>query len=131
MAKLMSIDNGGTLADICLVDGASDHRVKTETVLEQENRTFEGTGGVSARNRGHGFRPAFLDADTGEVYASCYASGQPAGFHLLDGLPDALIVSRHADGRVATVKQSIVSGFVLGGHFYTRDQAAAVVATRH
>jgi len=103
----------------------------TETELKQENSTFGGTGGVSAGNRGQGFRPAFLDADTGQIYASCYASGEAAPFHLLDGLPDPLVLSRHPDGRVATVKHSIVSGFVRGTRFYTRDQAARAVATRH
>lgn len=40
MAKLINIDNGGTLTDICLVDGASVHRVKTLTTPHDLSRCF-------------------------------------------------------------------------------------------
>ncbi|MCB1909879.1 MAG: hypothetical protein KDH15_21170 [Rhodocyclaceae bacterium] len=100
----------------------------TNSTLGLENRTFHGTGGVSAGNREEGFRPAFRDAQTGRVYASRFASGQPAPFHLLDGLPDELVIARHASGRVIAVKPSIASGFVRRGRFYTRDEAARAVA---
>jgi len=100
---------------------------KTEGDLGRENIVFGGTAGVSAENRQFGFRPAFLDADTGAVYASCFANGQPAPFHLLDGLPDEIVLMRHPSGRVAAVKESITSGFVCGGRFYTREQAALEV----
>lgn len=102
-------------------------KVKTPVDLGRENITFGGTGGVSRENRSFGFRPAFRDADTGAVYASCFANGQPAPFHLLDGLPDAIVVTRHPTGRVAAVKQSITSGFICDGRFYTREQAAEQV----
>jgi hypothetical protein len=95
--------------------------------LGRENLAFGGTGGVSAANRCFGFRPAFLDADTGVVYASCFANGQPAPFHLLDGLPDEIVLTRHPTGRVAAVKKSITSGFVCDGRFYTREEAAEQV----
>lgn len=96
----------------------------TTSELGRENRIYGGTGGVSQENRSFGFRPAFRDADTGVVYASCFANGQPAPFHLLDGLPDEIVLTRHATGRVAAVKESITSGFVCEGRFYTREQAA-------
>jgi hypothetical protein len=95
----------------------------TENVLRNENRSYSGRGGVSEENRHMGFQPAFLDADTGKVYASRYANGLPAPFHLLDGLPDELILMRHSTGRVAAVKHSVTSGFVRGGRFFTREQA--------
>ena len=95
----------------------------TENVLRRENRLFRGRGGVSEENRSLGFQPAFLDADTGRVYASRYANGLPAPFHLLDGLPDEVVLTRHSTGRVAAVKQSVSSGFVRDGRFFTREQA--------
>jgi hypothetical protein len=61
------------------------------------------------------------------VYASCFANGQPAPFHLLEGLPDEIVLTRHPTGRVAAVKKSITSGFVCDGRFYTREQAAEQV----
>jgi hypothetical protein len=95
--------------------------------LSAESDMHRGSGGCSEENAGLGFRPAFLDADTGSVYRSCFPDGTPAPFHLLDGLPDAVIVSRTVSGRVAEAKASLVSGFVRLGRFYTRDEAAAAV----
>jgi hypothetical protein len=107
------------------------NQAMTESVLRQENRVFHGTGGISQENHSVGFRPAFLDSDTGIVYPSCFTNGQPAPFHLLDGLPEELVMARHATGRVVAVKQSVISGFVLRERFYTREQAAQAVMPRH
>lgn len=103
------------------------NQAMTERNLGRENLAFCGSGGVSAENRSFGFRPAFLDVDTGAVYSSRFANGQPAPFHLLDGLPDEVVLTRHPTGRVAAVKKSITSGFVYDGRFYTREQAAEQV----
>lgn len=100
-------------------------------VLRSENRRYRATGGRSQENRSLGFRPAFMDSETGEVYASCFADGRPAPFHLLDGLPDELVTVREAGGRVRALKPSVVSGFVLEQRFFTRDEAAAWVQHRH
>lgn len=97
--------------------------------LALENACHAGGAGVSEGNRTLGFRPAFLDRETLVVYASRFADGRPAPFHVLDGLPDALVLSRRVNGRVASVKASVVSGFVRGGRFYSREQAARL-ATR-
>jgi hypothetical protein len=99
-------------------------QVMTQSVLEHETATYRGSGGISAENRSYGFRPAFLDADTGVVHLSCYADGQPAPFHLLDGLPDELVLARNPAGRVTAVKACVSAGFVRGGRFYTREEAA-------
>lgn len=92
--------------------------------LEDENRRFLGSGGRSQENRCLGFRPAFMDGETGIIYPSCFSDGRPAPFHLLDGLPDEIVLGRSPSGRVAAVKSSVISGFVLGQRFYTREQAA-------
>ena len=96
----------------------------TLETLQRENVEFLGTGGRSQENRSLGFRPAFMDRDTSAVYPACFADGRPAPFHLLDGLPSEVVLTRNANGRVAVVKPSIVSGFVLDGEFYTREAAA-------
>jgi hypothetical protein len=100
------------------------NRGATARSLELETRSYGGTGGVSAENRCYGFRPGFLDRHTGAVYLSRFANGCPAPFHILDGLPDEVIVARDEHGRVAKVKASIESGFIFAGRFYTRDEAA-------
>jgi hypothetical protein len=97
----------------------------TCTALTRENDEFRGRGGRSEENRSFGFRPAFFDTDTQTVYPSRFASGAPAPFHLLDGLPAEVVIRRDASGRVAGVKSSLVSGFLLEGVFYTRAEAAA------
>ncbi|WP_169129891.1 hypothetical protein [Aromatoleum evansii] len=98
------------------------------TALQGENRRFRNTGGRSEENRPLGFRPAFKDVASGAVYDSRFADGRPAPFHLLDGLPEDVILHRDPTGRVGRVKDSIVSGFVLNGQFYTREEAAQEVA---
>lgn len=100
-----------------------------EMALGEQNRIHGGSGGVSAVARGSGFCPAFIDGETGAVYRSCYANGEPAPFHLLDGLPAEVVKARHPSGRVAAVKGSVVAGFLQGGRFYTREQAALAVAS--
>ena len=100
----------------------------SEELLKQENELHEGTGGRSQENRELGFRPAFLDFQTQVIYPSRFADGRPAPIHVLDGLPDEVIVDRAASGRVVAAKASIISGFVRNGFFYTRSAAAKAAA---
>jgi hypothetical protein len=100
----------------------------TQQRLDQENIRYPGAGGVS-QNCSCGFWPAFLDTQTRAVYPSRFTDGRLAPFHILDGLPDELVLSRNPGGRGAIVKASVVSGFIRDGFFYSRDQAAAHAAT--
>lgn len=113
----------GTKANIDVEDAMPTDL--SQEVLKSENRKFFGTGARSEENRALGFRPGFMDVETGIVYLSCFSDGRPAPFHLLDGLPDEIVLNRNALGRVVAVKSSIVSGFVLERTFYTREEAAA------
>ena len=92
--------------------------------LQHENETHVGSAGVSRANRHLGFRPAFLDVATMQIHESRFADGRPAPFHLLDGLPDEVVLRRSPLGRVLAAKASLVSGFVRNGYFYTRAAAA-------
>jgi hypothetical protein len=107
---------------------ASKYAVLDAGGLVRENHRFRGTVGVSTANRGQGFLPAFRDRETGRVYLSRFPDGQPARVHTLEGLPDAVVTARAADGRVQCVKAGLQSGFVKSGVFYTREQAVAQVA---
>lgn len=95
----------------------------TSTSLAAEKARYCGTAGCSAGNRAQGFRPAFLDRDTGRIYLSAFADGRPAPVHVLDGLPQSLIAARDGDGRVCSVKGSVVCGFARDACFYTREEA--------
>lgn len=103
-------------------------RIFTEALLKRENVAHAGSGGCSRESRKLGFSPAFLDFATQTIYRSCFADGRAAPFHLLDGLPDAVVVSRSASGRVTAAKATLVSGFERNGFFYTRTAAARAVA---
>jgi len=47
--------------------------------------------------------------------------------HFLEGLPEELVRARDALGRVRSLKESVVAGFVRGADFFTREQAALAI----
>lgn len=96
--------------------------------LELEDAAHRGTGGTSAENGHFGFVPAFKDTRTGKVYPSTFSDGRPSPFHVLDGLPDELVVARDRQGRPSHVVGTIIAGFTLNSCFFTREQAAAQVS---
>jgi hypothetical protein len=101
----------------------------TKTSLALETAHYRGTGGVSENNRSLGFQPAFIDGETEAVHLSRFPDGRLAPCHLLDGLPSELVLARDEQGRVTRVKSSVVSGFVHGDRFYTRDEVAAMLVS--
>ena len=103
-------------------------RMMNVRLLKQENVVHAGSGGRSEGNRGLGFHPAFLDTATFAIYLSRFADGRPAPFHLLDGLPDEVVLVRSSAGRVVAAKGTLVSGFERNGFFYTRSAAARAAA---
>lgn len=100
----------------------------TPNTLKKENRHFHNTAGISQNNAHIGFRAAFRDELTGNVFLSRFANGAVAPIHLLDGLPEDLVVKRKKDGCVVKAKKRITSGFERLGAFFTRDEAAAALA---
>ena len=99
----------------------------TRRTLKIQNRAFAGTGGVSRENHGLGFVPGFKDQATGAIYPSCRADGTPVPVHLMDGLPESLVLARSPSGQVAAIKATVIAGFIKDGCFYTREQVARVV----
>jgi hypothetical protein len=100
----------------------------SDEVLRRETQQFRGSGGISEENRGHGFRPAFFDTETRKAYLSRFASGAPAPCHILDGLPDEVVLERNAAGKVSCVRPTLISGFLLEERFYSREEAANKLA---
>jgi hypothetical protein len=103
-------------------------RLMNAEVLKRENQVHAGTGGRSQGNAGLGFKPAFLDFATQAIYPSRFADGRLAPFHILDGLPEEVVVDRLPSGRVIAAKATLISGFVRNGFFYTRAAAAKAAA---
>ncbi|MEH6579109.1 MAG: hypothetical protein V7731_18770 [Amphritea sp.] len=95
--------------------------------LRLENRRFADSGGISEVASEYGFVPGFQDTLTGVAEISRYGNGTAAPFHLLDGLPEDWITEQQNDGRVVSVKASVVAGFIRQNCFYTREQAAKAV----
>lgn len=103
-------------------------RLVNAEMLRRENVVHTGTGGRSEGNAGLGFKPAFLDFATQIIYPSRFADGRLAPFHLLDGLPEEVVIDRLPCGRVIAAKATLISGFVRNGFFYTRTAAARAAA---
>jgi hypothetical protein len=103
-------------------------RLVNAEMLRRENVVHTGTGGRSEENSGLGFKPAFLDFATQTIYPSRFADGRLAPFHLLDGLPEEVVIDRLPSGRVIAAKATLISGFVRNGFFYTRTAAARAAA---
>ena len=103
-------------------------RLVNAEMLRRENVVHTGTGGRSEENAGLGFKPAFLDFATQTIYPSRFADGRLAPFHLLDGLPEEVVIDRAPNGRVIAAKATLISGFVRNGFFYTRTAAARAAA---
>ena len=103
-------------------------RLMSEQLLKRENQVHAGTGGRSQENAGLGFKPAFFDFATQTIYPSRFADGRLAPFHILDGLPEEVVVDRSPTGRVISAKATLISGFERGGFFYTRTAAARAVS---
>jgi hypothetical protein len=97
----------------------------TRKTLRQQNDVFRGTRGVSGCNRSSGFVPAFCDSETGRIELARFANGNPAPMHLLEGLPAEWAEDRDACGRIVAARASLIAGFLKGGRFYTREEAAA------
>lgn len=96
--------------------------------LKIQNEVFKGSGGISQENSNQGFCPAFRDSETGSIYLSRFADGTPAPMHMLDGLPQEVVIQRTVEKKIKAVKSSVTAGFIHRGRFYTRRQAATVTA---
>ena len=103
-------------------------RLMNRLQLRKENDAHRGTGGRSEENAGLGFSPAFYDFATQKIYPSRFADGRLAPVHMLDGLPDEVVIERTPAGRVTSAKATLMSGFVRQGFFYTRAAAARAAA---
>jgi hypothetical protein len=99
----------------------------TAQTLRAEHRIFAGTGGISQNNRSQDFQPGSYDAESGQMAISCFADGRPAPIHVLDGVPANWVTARNAGGGILSIKASVVSGFICGGRFYSRAEAAALM----
>ncbi|MEH6825510.1 MAG: hypothetical protein V7629_16550 [Motiliproteus sp.] len=95
--------------------------------LRMENRQYAGTGGISQLNCEYGFVPAFQNTLDRINEISRFGDGRAAPLHLLDGLPDAWVIERSPEGKVLSVKDSVIAGFLRQDRFYTREQAASAV----
>jgi hypothetical protein len=98
--------------------------MNTRETLRVESERFHGSGATSQESRGFGFSPAFLDSASGRVHPSRFADGSLAPIHVLDGLPNELIANRNAHGGVIAVWDFVISGFIRGHQFYTREEVA-------
>ncbi len=87
----------------------------------------DAAGSVEAGGTGHapaaGFCPAFRDEADGEVYVSRHADGSCAPVHLMEGLPEKLVVERDTAGHPLALRRDVTPGYLYRGQFYTREEA--------
>ncbi len=95
----------------------------SESSLRKENQDYAATTGISINNKALGFVPAFCDKTTGRAELSRFFDGRPAPIHLIEGLPEEWAIAHDTEGKITSVKPTIISGFVRGDDFYTREQA--------
>lgn len=95
--------------------------------LERENELYANSGGISQNNCSEKFMPAFKNSETGEIILSRYNNGARAPFHLLDALPTSWL---QTDSHKTDLKTCIISGFLLLGCFFDRQEAANFIAQR-
>jgi hypothetical protein len=98
--------------------------ILSQQLLQRQNRTFAGSGGVSQNNSAAGFVPGYFNTRSGVAVRSCFSDGAPAPIHLLDGLPDSWILTRGNQGKVLEARPEVIAGFIRDGIFYTREEAA-------
>jgi hypothetical protein len=103
-------------------------RFMDKVPLHEESAAHPGTGGAGYRCALLGFRPAFFDPSTFAIHLSRFADGRLAPVHLLDGLPDEVVVDRSASGRAVAAKACLIPGFERDGFFYTRESTARACA---
>lgn len=108
-----------------------EQQCMTQERLELETEIYEDSGATSTHCRPYGFRPAFYDTQSRLIHMSRFSDGRLAPIHLLDGLPEQVVVARDSDGRIEAVKESIISGFEMYGRFYTRDEVSVMLSCRH
>ncbi|MCZ6889527.1 MAG: hypothetical protein O7H39_13610 [Gammaproteobacteria bacterium] len=100
----------------------------TPESLHLENLAFAGTRGISENARPQRFVPAFCDSETGRIEIARFASGKPAPWHVIEGMPDEWAAEHNGMGEICALKSTIVAGFVRDGEFFTREQAAGLIA---
>lgn len=74
-------------------------------------------GGLMARIS-FGFLPAFRDTETGETHLSSNDDGSISPIHLLDRVPSHWVSECDDLGRIISLKDTIIAGFVRQGRFY-------------
>lgn len=99
-------------------------------ILLKQNHRHRGTGGTSQNNKKFKFSPAFFDSSSKTIYLSCYADGKPAPIHMLDGLPKKLLKNRTITDSLINAKNALVSGYISGHKFLTRQQAADILKNK-
>ena len=100
-------------------------RPSNQIDITRASVAYRGSCGESHTACQHRFLPAFRDNEDGRVELAKLANGSVAPMHLISNLPNAWATQVDANGHVLQLKASVEAGFVKGGRFYTRDEAAS------
>ncbi len=93
-------------------------------LAQGEFRTTQGhaPAQVSFLDLAFGLLPAFRDLQSGETHLCLDERGQPARMHLIDHLPAHWAEARDERGRIVSLRDHIMAGFLRNGRFLTLDE---------
>ena len=80
---------------------------------------------ISFLDLAFGFLPAFRDLKDGRTHLASTQEGNSASMHILDGLPLEWAEEIDNHGRIITLKDGIMAGFMRGERFFTLDELRA------
>lgn len=109
------------------MNGHTMRRLNLTITLLKQDGGCNAAGGGSEAHPDLGFRAAFFDCATGSIYLSRHRDGRIASSHLLDGLPEEVVLVRTPCGGVAAAKSTLIAGFERKGFFYTRTAMSRAV----
>lgn len=87
--------------------------------------------GEHETRRPEGFMAAFRNRSMRRVELSRFRNGDPAPYHVIDGLPRDWAKAVDEDGTVLALRPEVEAGYLYRGHFYTRREAERIARTVH
>lgn len=96
--------------------------MQTESSTFSRRSTRSKDNPISFLDLAFGFLPAFRDLEDGRTHLASTQEGKIASMHILDGLPLEWAEEIDAYGRIISLRDGIMAGFMRGDQFYTLDQ---------
>jgi hypothetical protein len=101
-------------------------QTEPNSIIQADKRTRDNP--ISFLDLAFGFLPAFRDLKDGRTHLASTQEGNIASMHILDGLPLEWAEEIDTHGRIITLRDGIMAGFMRGERFFTLDELRARTA---